>query len=64
VDSYCFGMETHEQVIDIERTVRGCEDQEMVVGGEQLEDPGDFRKGAYCIDTGADESIARIQLRP
>lgn len=43
-------METYEQVFHAEGTVCRSKDQEMVVGGEQLEDPGDFGKGAYRID--------------
>lgn len=50
MDAYCFGVEAHEPVVNAEGTVCWCKDQEMVVGSEQLEDPGDFRQGAHRID--------------
>ena len=62
VDTHCFWVETHEQVINTEGTVCGCEDQEMVVGSEQLEDPRDLGEGAYRVDTGAGQSIAGMQM--
>jgi hypothetical protein len=50
LDACCFGLETYEPVIDIEGTVCWREDQEMVVGGEQLEGPGDFEQAAHRIN--------------
>jgi hypothetical protein len=35
----------------------------MVVGGEQLEDPRDFSKGAHRIENGTHANTARMQAR-
>ena len=63
MDSYRLGVETHEQIFNLERTVCWREDQKMVVGSEQLEDSGDFSKGAHCIDNAALANMARMEAR-
>lgn len=45
MDAHCFRLETLEPLVATEGTVCWREDQEMVVGGEQLEDPGAVCEG-------------------
>ena len=47
VDSCCIWLETLEPLLATSGTVCWCEDQEMVVGGQQLDGSGDsYQEGA------------------
>jgi hypothetical protein len=63
LDACCLWLETFEPLFSASGTVCWCEDQEVVVGGEQLDGPGDSHQEGAMIKIPGYVSSRRVESR-